>query len=202
MRLFSRLSLALVFSAAFLSSTSSRAAVVSISHDKLDQCGRGLIFCNGFHAYSLSEIESGAVQLPVFPILPSEFVVVNDTGHTVDTLELSLSTIQLFAFNMQCQIQSSAKMYLGSCNVADSSSKFGGLFGTVTADFTFDAGKEGGIPDGAYFDITTVGFLPGGLLCGGDPGGGGGTGGGGGGTGGGGGGTGGGGGGTGGPPSQ
>jgi hypothetical protein len=179
MRFFGPLSLAIVASAAFLSATPSRAAVVSISHDKLNECGRGFIFCNGRHAYSLSEIESGAIQIPVFPILPSEVVIVNDTGHTVSTLEFSLSTIQLFSFDVQCLIQSSAEQYFNSCKVGDSSSGFNGgfpgLFNQVSANFTFNAGDEGGIPDGAYFDITTVGFLPGGMLCGGGSGSGGGT---------------------------
>lgn len=171
MGLFSRLSLAILASAAFLSPISSRAAVISISHDKLNECGRGFVFCNGLQAYSLSEIESGAVQIPVFPILPSEVVVVNDTGHTVSTLQLSLSTIQLFSFDIGCLIEANAKQFFGSCNITKSSSVLRrDLFGEVTADFTFDAGKKGGIPDGEYFDIRTVGFLPGGLLCGGDPG--------------------------------
>ena len=124
MRFFGPFSLAIVASAAFLSATPSRAAIVAITHDKLDQCGRGLYICNGTQAYSLSEIESGAIQIPVFPILPSEVVIVNDTGHTVNTLQLSYSTIQLFSFNIQCLIESDAKDYFSSCNVADNSQGF------------------------------------------------------------------------------
>ncbi len=211
MKFLCRLSLVVLASVAFLSPPSSRAASVAISHEKAHECGRGFVFCNGRQAYSLSEIESGAIQIPVFPILPSEVVIVNDTGHSVSTLQFSFTTIQLFSFDVQCLIEQNMKQYLGGCTVAKSTSGFTrNLFSTVTADFTFDAGRKGGIPDGEYFDITTIGFLPGGYLCGGhDPGnGGGGDGGGGsgggGGTGGGGSGGGGGGGGTGptGPPQQ
>ena len=210
MKFLSRLSLAVLASAAFLSPPSSHAAVVSISHERANECGRGFVFCNGRQAYSLSEIESGAIQIPVFPILPSEVVIVNDTGHTVNTMQFSFTTIQLFSFDVQCLIQSSMKPYLSTCNVTKSSSGLSrNLFSSVSADFTFNAGTKEGIQNGEYFDITTIGFLPGGYLCGGGSGdggdGGGGTGGGGtggGGTGGGGTGGGGTGGGTTGPPQQ
>jgi hypothetical protein len=153
---------------ALLAPTPAHAAIVSISHDKLNQCGRGFVFCNGRQAYSLSEIESGALQIPVFPILPSEVVIVNDTGHAVTSLQFTLTTLALFSFDIQCQIQSSAKLYFNSCNATKESSGFSrNLFSTVSADFTFTATNSGGIPDGAYFDITTIGFLPGGYLCGG-----------------------------------
>ena len=55
MKYLGRLSLAVLASAAFLSPPSSRAAVVSISHEKLNECGRGFVFCNGQQAYSLSD---------------------------------------------------------------------------------------------------------------------------------------------------
>lgn len=182
MKVLCRLSLAILASVAFLSPPSSHAASVTISHERSNECGRGFVFCNGRHPYSLSEIESGAVQIAVFPILPSEVVIVNDTGRTVDTLELSFTTLQLFSFSVQCMIQSSMRPYLNSCDVDKSTSGLSrGLFSSVTADFTFKAGTKEGIPNGEYFDITTVGFLPGGYLCGGhDPGDGGGGGGGGG----------------------
>jgi len=218
MKVICRLSLAVLAFAAFLSPPSSRAAILSISHGKVNQCGRGFYFCNGTQAYSLTEIESGAIQIPVFPILPGRVVIVNDTGHTVNTLSFTFNTIQLFAFEVQCIIESDMNKDLSSCNTAKNPSGLSrNLFNSVSATFTFKAGKKDGIPDGEYFDITTIGFMPGGYLCGGgggtgsggggdggSGGGGGGTGGGGGGTGGGGGGTGGGGGGTGptGPPQQ
>ena len=168
MKVLGRLSLAVLASVAFFSPPSSRAAVVSISHERVNECGRGFVFCNGRQAYSLSEIESGAIQIPVFPILPSEVVIVNDTGHTVNTLQLSFTTIQLFSFDVQCLIQTTMKPYLSTCNVAKTSSGFSrNLFSSVSADFTFNAGKKEGIQDGEYFDITTIGFLPGGYLCGG-----------------------------------
>ena len=124
MKVLGRLSLAVLASVAFFSPPSSRAAVVSISHERVNECGRGFVFCNGRQAYSLSEIESGAIQIPVFPILPSEVVIVNDTGHTVNTLQLSFTTIQLFSFDVQCLIQSSMRPDLSACNVAKSSSGF------------------------------------------------------------------------------
>src|ERR1700751_865791 len=150
MKYLGRLSLAVLASAAFLSPPSSRAAVVSISHEKLNECGRGFVFCNGQQAYSLSEIESGAIQIPVVPILPSEVVIVNDTGHTVNTLQFSFTTIQLFSFDVQCIIQGNMKPYLSTCDVTKSSSSLSrNLFGTVSANFTFDAGKKEGIHNGA-----------------------------------------------------
>ena len=188
MKVLGRLSLAVLASVAFFSPPSSRAAVVSISHERVNECGRAFVFCNGRQAYSLSEIESGAIQIPVFPILPSEVVIVNDTGHTVNSLQLSFTTIQLFSFDVQCIVTSSMRPYLNSCNVAKSSSGFSrNLFSSVSAEFTFNAGNKEGILNGEYFDITTIGFLPGGYLCGGHggDGGGGGNGGNGGGTGGG-----------------
>ena len=168
MKFLCRLSLAVLASAAFITPPSSRAAVVSISHERVNECGRGFVFCNGRQAYSLSEIESGAIQIPVFPFLPSEVVIVNDTGHTVNTLQLSFTTIQLFSFDAQCLIQPSMRSELSACNVTKTSSGFShNLFSTVSADFTFDAENKKGIQDGEYFDITTIGFLPGGYLCGG-----------------------------------
>ena len=113
-----RFSLAVLASVAFLSPPSSRAASVSISHERANECGRGFVFCNGHQAYSLTEIENGTLQIPVFPILPSEVVIVNDTGHTVDALQLSFTTLQLFSFDVQCIIQSNMRPYLSSCNVA------------------------------------------------------------------------------------
>jgi uncharacterized membrane protein YgcG len=206
MKFICRLSLVVLASAAFLSPPSSRAAVLSISHGKVNECGHGFYFCNGRQAYSLTEIESGAIQIPVFPILPGRVVIVNDTGHTVNTLSFTFSTIQLFSFEVQCIIESDMRKDLSSCNVAKNPSGISrNLFNSVSADFTFNAGNKGGIPDGEYFDITTIGFLPGGYLVGGtggDGGGGGTGGGGGGGTGGGGGGGGTGGGGPTGPPQQ
>jgi hypothetical protein len=169
MKFLCRFSLAVLASALFLSPPSSHAASVSISHERSNECGRGFVFCNGRQAYSLSELESGAIQIPVFPILPSEAVIVNDTGHTVNTLQLSFTTLQLFSFDVQCLIQSTMKPYLSSCNIAKSTSGLSrNLFSSVTADFTFNAGTKEGIPNGGYFDITTIGFLPGGYLCGGN----------------------------------
>jgi hypothetical protein len=167
MKFLCRLSLAVLASAAFLSPPSSHAASVTISHNRFNECGRGFVFCNGRQAYSLSEIESGALQIPVFPILPSEVVIVNDTGHTVNSLEFSFTTLQLFSFEVQCFIAPTMQQYLSSCNVAKSTSGFSrNLFSSVSADFTFNAGRKGGIPDGEYFDITTIGFMPGGFICG------------------------------------
>lgn len=172
MKFLCRLSLVVLASAAFLSPPSSRAAAISISQQKVSECGHGFIFCNGRQAYSLTEIENGTLQIPIFPILPSEVVIVNDTGHTVNRLQFSFSTIQLFSFEIECIIDPSMRQDLSSCNIAKSTSGLShNLFSSVSADFTFNANNKKGIADGEYFDITTVGFLPGGYLCGGqDPG--------------------------------
>lgn len=170
MMFFRRLSLVFLAStaAALLAPTPAHAAILSISHDKFGQCGRGFIFCNGRQAYSLTEIENGTLQIPVFPILPSEVVIVNDTGHTVTNLQFTLKTLVLFSFEIQCQIEPSAKHFFNSCDVAKHNNGFSrDLFSTVDAQFTFTTNDNRGIPDGAYFDISTAGFLPGGYLCGG-----------------------------------
>src|SRR6202012_1442271 len=44
---------------------SSHAAIISISDPKLSQCGHGGVVCNGTLAFSLTELEMGAVQLPI-----------------------------------------------------------------------------------------------------------------------------------------
>jgi hypothetical protein len=170
MMLFRRFSLVFLASAAaaLLAPAPAHSAMVSISHDKFGQCGRGFVFCNGRQAYSLTEIENGTLQIPVFPILPSEVVIVNDTGHTVTNLQFTLKTLVLFSFAIECQIEPSAKHFFNSCDVAKQNNGFShDLFSTLDAQFTFTAKNDGGIPDGAYFDITTAGFLPGGYLCGG-----------------------------------
>lgn len=170
MMFFRRFSLVFLASAAaaLLAPPPAHAAIVSISHDKFGQCGHGFVFCNGRQAYSLTEIENGTLQIPVFPILPSEVVIVNDTGHTVTSLQFTLKTLVLFSFAIECQIQPSAKHFFNSCDVAKQNNGFSrDLFSTLDAQFTFTSNNDGGIPDGAYFDITTAGFLPGGYLCGG-----------------------------------
>ena len=169
MMFFRRLSLVFLASAAaaLLAPTPAHAAIVSISHEKLEQCGRGFVFCNGRQAFSLTEIENGTLQIPVFPILPSEVVIVNDTGQTVTSLQFTLTTLAFFSFDIQCQIQPNAKRYFDSCNVAKGSNGVSrDPFSTVSAEFTFTAPNGGGVPDGGYFDITTLGFLPGGYLSG------------------------------------
>jgi hypothetical protein len=166
MKLFGRLALIVLASAAFLSPTPSRAASVSISQAK--QCGYFFVFCDSQKAYSLSELESGAIQIPIFPILPSEVVIVNDTGRTVTSLELTLTTIQILGLNARCQIASSARSLFNACNVASGpEGPWYDPFSPVTADFTFLSNGDDGIPDGAYFDVTTEGFLCGGFITGG-----------------------------------
>ncbi|HEY4008807.1 MAG TPA: hypothetical protein VGM11_01555 [Acidobacteriaceae bacterium] len=168
MTLFGRLSLSVLASAAFVAPTSSNAAIVSVSQQKLNECGRGFVFCNGRQAYSLSEIESGALQIPVFPLLPSEVVIVNDTGATVTDLQFTLTTLQILSFDMQCLIAPSARSLLAGCTVAKISSGFNSdPFHPVAAQFTYSADHKKGIANGDYFDLTTVGFLPGGYICGG-----------------------------------
>jgi hypothetical protein len=168
MKVFGRLALTVLASAAFLHSTPCRAASVSISQSKVQQCGFLFVFCNNQQAYSLSELESGAVQIPIFPILPSEVVIVNDTGRTVNSLELTLNTIQIFSFNAQCRIAPSARSLFNECNVASGpDGPWFDPFSPVTANFTFLANGDEGIPDGAYFDVTTAGFLCGGFITGG-----------------------------------
>lgn len=171
MKIFRLLSLVFFTSAAsaFLAPTPAHAAaIVAITHEKFDHCGRGFVFCNGHQAYSLTEIENGTLQIPIFPLLPSEVVIVNDTGHAVTNLQLTLSTLEFFSFDMKCLIEGGAQDYFDSCNIAKTSNGFSrDPFGMVSAQITFNAKHTDGIPNGEYFDIKTIGFLPGGYLCGG-----------------------------------
>lgn len=165
-------------SALFAPTPAKAAAIVAITHEKFDHCGRGFVFCNGHQAFSLTEIENGTVQIPIFPILPSEVVIVNDTGHTVTSLQFTLTTLELFSFDMKCLIEGDAHDYFDSCKVTKESSGLSrDLFSTLSAQFTFTAKHTDGIPDGEYFDLKTIGFLPGGYLVGGGTGGDGGNGG-------------------------
>lgn len=172
MRFYVRLAALALVLTAFVTPPKSHAAFVSISAQKLNQCGRGFVFCNGRQAYSLSEIESGALQIPIFPILPSEVVIVNDTGATVTDLQFTLTTLQLLDFDVQCQIAPSAMSLLGKCTAANLSSGFSpNPFSPVSVQFDYTANNKSGIPNGAYFDLTTVGFFSGSYLCGGSSGG-------------------------------
>lgn len=166
MRLYARLSVLILGVAALLIAPKSSAQIVSISPGTPNQCGRGLVICSGQQAYSLSEIESGALQIPIFPILPSEIVVVNDTGAPITQLEFTATTLQILGSFAQCQIDSTMKSYLSKCTTSVvSSGSSNNPFASVTVQFSFTAGTEGGIPNGAYFDMTTLGFIPGSYLA-------------------------------------
>lgn len=165
MRLYAGFSVLVLAVAALLTPAKSSAQFVSIAAPQLDQCGRGFIFCNGRQAYSLSEIENGSLKIPIFPILPSEVVIVNDTGAPLTSLQFSLTTLQLLDSFVQCQIASSAKSLLSSCSGTNATSGFSANpFSLVSVDFDYTAGNKTGIPNGAYFDITTVGFISGSYL--------------------------------------
>ncbi len=150
-----------------LTPSKSSAQFVSISAPKVDQCGRGFVFCNGRQAYSLSEIESGALQIPIFPLFPSEVVIVNDTGAPVTDLQFTLTTFQFLDGFVHCQIAPSARSLLKECTGTNLSSGYSSNpFNLVSVEFDYAADNKKGIPDGAYFDITTVGFWSGSYIGG------------------------------------
>lgn len=167
MRLYVRLSVLILVLAALMTPPKSSAQFVSVSAPKPHQCGQGFIFCNGREAYSLSEIESGALQIPIFPLLPSEVVIVNDTGATVTNLQFTLTTFQILDSFVQCQIDPSARSLLKQCTATNLNSGFGSNpFSLVSVEFTYTADNKKGIANGAYFDIATVGFISGSYLGG------------------------------------
>lgn len=169
MRLCARLSVLVpaLLLAASLTPSKSSAQFVSVSAPKFEQCGHGFVFCNGRQAYSLTEIESGALQIPIFPFLPSEVVIVNDTGATVTDLQFSLTTLQFLDSFVQCQIAPSARSLLKQCTASNLNSGFNSNpFSLVSVQFDYEADHKKGIPDGAYFDITTVGFFSGSYIGG------------------------------------
>jgi hypothetical protein len=171
MRLYARFSvLALVpVLAALMTPPKCSAQFVSISASKVDQCGRGFVFCNGRQAYSLSEIENGSLQIPIFPFLPSEVVIVNDTGATLTDLQFTLTTLRLLDSFVQCQIAPSARSLLKDCTAANLNSGFSSNpFSLVSVQFDYTADNKKGIVNGAYFDITTVGFISGSYIGGGN----------------------------------
>ncbi len=146
MRLFGRLSLIVLACAAFLSPPNPAPPSVSISHDKLNECGRGFVFCNDHQAYSLSEIESGALQIPIFPLLPSEVVIVNDTGKTVTDLQFTLMTFEFLSFDMRVpdcaerQIASQGLRGRENCGPDSRANPFT----PVAAQFTYSADNKKG----------------------------------------------------------
>lgn len=177
MRLCARLSVLVLILAALMTPSKSSAQIVSLSAPKLEQCEHGFVFCNGRQAYSLSEIESGALQLPIFPFLPSEVVIVNDTGAPVMELHFTLTTYQSLDSFVQCRIAPSARSLLKTCTGTTLNSGFSSNpFNLVSVQFDYEADHKKGIPEGAYFDISTVGFAPGTYIGGGSTGGTGGTG--------------------------
>ena len=73
---------AILAASSFLGSPA-HADIISISDQKLSQCGSGGIVCDGSRALSLTAIVNGFVQLAIADSQTPEFVVVNDTGATV-----------------------------------------------------------------------------------------------------------------------
>ena len=161
------LTLSIISSAAFLPA-SVHAAVVSISHDRLAECGRGNVVCDGVQAFSLSALESGLVQLPVTSNKAQDFVIVNDTGAPVHMLQFSYFGRLSSNTDLTCHLASDAKQMFHSCTVVgsadagDASSTLRGLI-DPPAEFTYVSDtSQAGIPPGGYFDISVSGFSHGG----------------------------------------
>jgi len=138
--------------------------IVSISGQKANQCGHGGVVCNGSQPFSLTELESGAIQLPVGGSQTPEFVIVNDTGRPLTVLQFSYFGELAPNAGMTCQINGPAQQDFGSCTVIATDTAGAGtnnLTGPVNTpvEFTFvSSSQQAGIPDGVTFDIKTAGF--------------------------------------------
>ena len=161
---FTRLLAVSIMSAAVFLPAAVHAAVVSITHDRLAQCGHGNVVCEGVQAFSLSALESGLVQLPITSNQAQDFVIVNDTGAPVRFLQLMFFGQLSSNTDLTCLLNADAKQILRACMVMGNSSS-GEVTSTLRgpidppAEFTFvsDSGQSG-IPEGGYFDISVSGF--------------------------------------------
>lgn len=165
---FTRLFLLSMISAATVVPPAVRAAVVAISHDRLEQCGHANVVCDGAQPFSLSALESGMVQLPITSNEAQDFVIVNDTGAAVRVLQFSFFGQLSSNTDLTCHLQADALQLFHSCTVVGTASEGNGtstLRGLIDppAEFTFVAdSSQSGIPEGAFFDITVSGFSHGG----------------------------------------
>lgn len=163
MRLFTRLSLITALAAVALPVTLS-AATVFVSQERSHECGLFGIMCHGHQPYSLTQFENGLIQLPVTGRGDNEFVMVNDTGHTVRLLQFSYFGELGWNTNVACRIGLDMLWDLHSCTVAGDGSSGDGtwwLHGHINppVEFTYIANSwQIGIPPGAYFDIKAAGF--------------------------------------------
>ena len=143
---------------------SSHAAIISISDPKLSQCGHGGVVCNGTLAFSLTELEMGAVQLPIQNSQTPEFVIVNDTGAPVTNLQLLFVGQLASNSSMNCQINGGGQRMLHSCVVTGNGSAGDGtsnLTGPIDPPVQLNfisAANQQGIAPGELFDIKTSGF--------------------------------------------
>lgn len=166
-RLTRLLGLSIISSAAFMPAVV-HAATVAVSHERLSQCGRGNVVCDGVQAFSLAALESGLVQLPISSDKAQDFVIVNDTGAPVRMLQFSYFGRLSSNTDLTCHLAADAKNLFHSCTVVgsgdagDGTSTLRGLI-TPPAEFTFisDSGQQGILP-GGYFDISVSGFSHGG----------------------------------------
>ena len=161
---FTRLSIITVISAAAFLPVASHSQIVSIAQSKLDQCGHGNVVCDGVQAFSLAALESGLVQLPINRNQANEFVIVNDTGAPVRSLQFSFFGQLASNAQLACHIEGGAQQILHSCTVVgtaaagDGTSTLRGLI-VPPAEFTFISdSSQSGIVQGAVFDIRTAGF--------------------------------------------
>ena len=143
---------------------SANAAIISISDQKLSQCGHGGVVCNGTNAFSLTELEMGVVQLPIQNSQTPEFVIVNDTGAPVTNLQLLFVGQLAFNSNMNCQINGGGQQMLHSCIVigngaaGDGTSNLRGPIDPPVQLNFIAAANQQGIASGELFDIKTSGF--------------------------------------------
>jgi hypothetical protein len=140
------------------------AATVAISNERFSQCWFFGIVCDGQNAFSLTQLENGTVQLPVNDNNNHEFVIVNDTGQRIRTLQLYFIGDLSSSTSLNCQLQGTALLFFQSCLMSESGSSSRPaweLRGPITApvEFTFSASPwQWGITPGAYFDVVVTDF--------------------------------------------
>ena len=156
--------LAFVAAASAAPLCSANAAIISISQQKLSQCGQGGVVCNGTNAFSLTELEMGFVQLPVQNSQTPEFVIVNDTGASVTNLQLLFVGQLASNSDMTCQINGAGQQMFHSCLVMGNGAAGDGttnLIGPIDPPVQLNfisAANQQGVAPGELFDIKTSGF--------------------------------------------
>jgi PEP-CTERM motif len=135
-----------------------------IGFNNATACG-GSVLCNGGQAYLLSQIGSWFST----PTSSQQYLVVNDLGVNVTTLNLTMTGVFQATNgpweNFQCEV--GAPHYFGGCSFSGpgfvtytqgpNSTSAAANFNSFPVTFTWSGGS--GIPVGAKFDLTTASWV-------------------------------------------